>query len=205
MSFVAKEGAGSDIPPIPDGLHRALCCWLVDLGRQRSEWNGEERIKHEVIVTFEFGDLSHVFDPEKGEERRIMSKFFTLSLHANANLRKFLQAWRGKPFSAEELKGFDVSKVLGASCQLLIQTEETTKGPRQVIANVMPYKGEAFQSSVGLVKYSVTEPDEVAFEHLPEWIQQKCLKSLDWPDRAADHPTDDSSKEDWKDEDKIPF
>src|SRR3990167_2490369 len=37
-----------------------------------------------------------------------------------ANLRKHLEAWRGKKFTKEELDGFDVEKLLGVNCQLQV-------------------------------------------------------------------------------------
>lgn len=45
---------------------------------------------------------------------------YTLSLNSKAKLRQHLEAWRGRKFSGEELKGFDLEKLLGANCQLQI-------------------------------------------------------------------------------------
>lgn len=44
---------------------------------------------------------------------RLVSKEFTLSLNEKSKLRQALQSWRGKAFTAEELQGFDLRKVLG--------------------------------------------------------------------------------------------
>ncbi|MHA1379626.1 MAG: hypothetical protein ACTSRG_14730 [Candidatus Helarchaeota archaeon] len=43
-----------------------------------------------------------------------------MSLHAKATMRKFLESWRGKKFTKEELEGFDLQKILGKPCQLQI-------------------------------------------------------------------------------------
>ena len=42
-----------------------------------------------------------------------INKSYTVSLHDKASLRKDLAAWRGKDFSDEEAKGFDVQYLEG--------------------------------------------------------------------------------------------
>ena len=54
-----------------------------------------------------------------------VSRTFTVSLHEKANLRKFLSAWRGRDFTTEEAKAFDVSKLLGAYCMVNVTESET--------------------------------------------------------------------------------
>jgi hypothetical protein len=43
---------------------------------------------------------------------------FTLSLHEKGRLRPLLEAWRGRRFTAEELKNFDLEKLINANCQV---------------------------------------------------------------------------------------
>jgi len=43
----------------------------------------------------------------------LVTQIYTLSLHEKANLRKDLESWRGRPFSEEELKGFDLERLIG--------------------------------------------------------------------------------------------
>jgi hypothetical protein len=52
----------------------------------------------------------------------------TLSLGEKAKLRKFLEKWRGQPFTHEELQGFDISKLVGQPCQALVT--HSTKGEK---------------------------------------------------------------------------
>jgi hypothetical protein len=61
-------------------------------------------------------------------------KRYTLSLHEKANLRRELETWRGKKFTAEEGEGFDLEKLLGANCQLQVIHNEKDDGT--VYANV---------------------------------------------------------------------
>lgn len=55
------------------------------------------------------------------------------SLHAKAGLRKFLESWRGRPFTAEELAGFDLKAVVGLTC--LVGIVHEAKGDK-VYANL---------------------------------------------------------------------
>jgi hypothetical protein len=59
---------------------------------------------------------------------------FTLSLHEKASLRKILQSWRGKAFTPEELKKFDVTTILGKPCLITVTHEPKDGGG--VYANV---------------------------------------------------------------------
>jgi hypothetical protein len=45
-----------------------------------------------------------------------MFKNYTLSWSEKANLRLDLQSWRGKPFTQEEMRRFDLETILGAWC-----------------------------------------------------------------------------------------
>jgi hypothetical protein len=56
--------------------------------------------------------------------RFIVTKQYSLSLHEKATLHKDLKTWRGKSFTFDELAGFDVEKILGAPCQLVITQQE---------------------------------------------------------------------------------
>jgi hypothetical protein len=212
MSRFAKAKGGSDAPQIPDGMHPALCCWVVDVGRQVVTYHGHDKEQEKVIVTFEFPDFTHVFDEEKGPERRVMSRVFTNTLDSRGHLRPFLNSWRGRPFDDEELKkGFDVFKLAAVPAVVLVETIQREDGENyKSVTKALPYKGEPIKSMVGIIKYSVEEHDPVIFEHLPEWIQQRCMKSLDWPDGESSKSDDlrdltEPKSNDWKDEDKIPF
>ena len=54
-------------------------------------------------------------------------KRYKLSLHEKASLRKDLEAWRGKKFTADELKGFDVTNVVGTACTMQVMLSEDGK------------------------------------------------------------------------------
>ena len=45
---------------------------------------------------------------------------FTLSANEKCSLRKFLEAWRGKRFTDQEIAEFDFESLIGKNCQVQI-------------------------------------------------------------------------------------
>lgn len=109
MPIVAKKPESS-FTPCPEGLHQAVCVDVVDLGLQKGQY-GE---KHKVEIRWQVDA-----EDERGR-RHELRKWYTLSLHEKANLRKDLECWRGRKFTEAELAGFDLENLLGANCQLQV-------------------------------------------------------------------------------------
>lgn len=112
MSYIVK-GSGSYVPA-PEGLHGAVAVDVQDLGVKETPWGAKEKIR----IVFEL-------DPESAGtmsdgRRYTIGKTYTPSLHEKAVLHKDLKSWRGRPFTVEELSGFDVETVIGAPCKLLV-------------------------------------------------------------------------------------
>jgi len=108
----------TDFVQAPEGVHNAICVDVVDLGMVSTNFGP----KHQIRIVWE---LEALMPPDKRnpEVRRpfLASKWYTATITQKANLRKDLQAWRGKPFTDDELEKFDVEKVIGAQCRLVIQ------------------------------------------------------------------------------------
>ena len=123
MSLVAKDsGGGGSFTPVPPGMYLARCYRIVDLGTQKSEYKGVMKSLRKVMLQFEVhgeDDAGNAILTAKNEPMSI-SKNFTLSLAEKATLRTDLQTWRGKEFTAEELRGFELKNVLGAWAMLNI-------------------------------------------------------------------------------------
>jgi hypothetical protein len=121
MGLTLKEGTTFKL--VPAGQYNAVCVDVVDLGIVKTTWQGKEKSVHKCRIVFELG----VTDADTGK-RLTISAYYTASLGEKANLRKFLEAWRGKAFTAEELKGFDTEQLIGVGA--LIQVVHATKGDK---------------------------------------------------------------------------
>lgn len=110
MPIIARKPESS-FTPCPEGLHQAVCVDVVDLGIVSGQF-GE---KHKVEVRWQVD----VEDEQRGK-RYELRKWYTLSLHEKANLRKDLECWRGRKFTENELAGFDLEHLIGVNCQLQV-------------------------------------------------------------------------------------
>lgn len=126
MSIIAKKKK-SEFSPAPEGLHGAVCCDVVDLGIQKSQW-GEA---HKVEIRWQLEETDPKTDPPRPY---MVVQRFTLSLHEKSRLRPMLEAWRGRKFTSDELDGFDLEKLVGANCQ--VQVIHNVQDEGEVYANI---------------------------------------------------------------------
>jgi hypothetical protein len=113
---------------------------------------------------------------------RGISTTFTLSLGDKSKLRPALESWRGRPFTTDELNGFDITKVLGANAYLNVT--HAVKGDKTYanITTINPLpKGLPKRSPENkLVEWSVCNqpagPIKVP-DTLPQWIISKVMLS----------------------------
>jgi hypothetical protein len=125
MSPIIVKQNKSDFKPAPEGLHQAACVDVVDLGLKDTPWGQKPKIR--LWWQIEARD-------EDGK-RFAVAKDYTASLSTKANLTRDLESWRGRPFTEQELEGFDVESCLGANCQVQVAHNLGKNGT--VWANVM--------------------------------------------------------------------
>lgn len=174
--FIVAAPETSSILPIEPGTYPAICVGIYDLGEQYNE--RFEKYSRKVVFSFEIPSETILIDGE--ELPRMLSETYTASLGEKSNLRKTLESWRGRQFSQDELKGFDLENVLGAPCMLSIIWAENSKGntfPKISAISRLP-KGFEVISDTAKVIYSLNQPNALeALETLPEWIQKRIKES----------------------------
>lgn len=145
MAVIAKDnGGGEDFLPCPDGMHPAICVDVIDLGEEETPFldprTGQKKKAPKIKIVWQLHPLDehgNVVLRVDGKPFRV-NQFYTLSLGSKANLRKDLEAWRGKPFTDDDLKnGFDVEVLIGVQCQLGILNKPGKKDPTKTYANVV--------------------------------------------------------------------
>jgi len=110
MPYIVKDSK-KDYTPAPEGLHQAVCIDVVDLGIQKTQFGDQVKIEVRWVI--------EEIDPKTQKQYMVLRRF-TPSLHKKASLRAVLESWRGRKFTDEELKGFDIEKLIGANCQLQV-------------------------------------------------------------------------------------
>ena len=127
MSLTVNEGAS--FKQIDPGTYGARCIRVIDLGTQMvKDFNNQDETKekHQVMLTWELpGEL--IPEGELKGQPYSVSRFYTAMLGDKSNLRKDLEAWRGKNFTVEELKGFSLNAVLGKACMVSVVHSKTGK------------------------------------------------------------------------------
>jgi hypothetical protein len=206
MAIMAKDAGGKDFKKVPPGAHFAICNMVVDCGLQEG-FGGKPQ--HKVYLRWEVPDerVSYEKDGKQIEGPCAVGSMYTLSLSEKANLRKTLENWRGRAFTSEELKGFDITQVLGKCCQIMVTHSEDGK-----YANVTGVMGISRDQKARAtdakpenkpVAFSLSDYDEKSFQALPNWLKEKIEQRLEEPTEAPPSSGNTSRNDDFDDD--IPF
>ena len=205
MSIIATNTA-QHRELIPAGNYIARCYQMIHIGTIQELIMGEVKTLNKVRIGWELPEERRVFKAENGEQPFVISKEFTLSMHEKSNLRKTLASWRGKDFTEEETKSFDITKLLGVPCMLNIIHKQGKRDPSKTyeeIAGVTPLpksvKCPAQENKNLLLHY--TDFDYGIYENLPDFIKDKIkgseeFKKMQNPNsheiqKQVDEPVDD--------------
>lgn len=194
MSLIAKVfGGKSSFTPVPPGMHLARCYRVVDLGTQKSEYQGQIKYMQKVMVQFEVHGDDETGKPlvtEKNEPMTI-SKNYTLSLAEKATLRKDLQAWRGRDFTPEELRGFGLKNILGAWAMISVAKSAGNNGKEYTnIMSVNPVPASIKKAGLPeahnkVAIFAIENPDMELFETFSNGLKDKIKSSPEWQAREG--------------------
>jgi hypothetical protein len=179
---IIAENNGSNFTLIPAGNHIARCYEMVQIGtviETTGIYAGKE--SHKVRLTWETPDEKHDFG--KGEQPFSISKEFTLSMHEKSTLRKMLESWRGKAFTEDEAKRFDVTKLLGKPCMLNVIHKKSNSGKEYAEISSISALPKSFECppQVNPTRVlSFDEWNESVFQSLPDFIKNKITSSKEY-------------------------
>lgn len=193
MSLVAKDSGESSFTPVPPGMHLARCYRIVDLGTQKSEYQGQTKHLHKVMLQFEVhgeDDTGKTLLTNKGEPMTI-SKNYTLSLGEKASLRKDLQTWRGRDFTADELRGFELKNILGAWAMLSVAKSVGGNGKEYTnIMSINPVMASVKKAGLPegvntLGLFYISSPDMDMLDTFSKGLKEKIQSSPEWQSRSS--------------------
>lgn len=189
-----KDTGGIDFEPAPAGLFPARCIRIIDLGTAVDELYQKE--KHDVFFQWELPSEMKSYKDKEGKEVTepfTVSKFYTMSLAESAHLRTDLESWRSKPFTEDELQGFDPKNILGAACMLNIihKPKKRGSGVNAIVTAVTPLpKGiEVPPVTHDKVIFSLDaeDYDPQVFEKLPDGLKKRIQQSKEWAALQGGH------------------
>jgi hypothetical protein len=187
MSLIASDSGSKTFTPVPVGMHLARCYRVIDLGTQQTEWQGQTKHLHKIMVTFEVHGEDEAGKPlviDTGEPMSI-SKQYTLSLSDKAKLRADLASWRGRDFTQEELRGFELKNILGQWAMITTTKSERDGKEYTNIANINPVpkiiKERGMPAGVNkTVLFAISDADMEIFDTLSENLKKKIMASPEW-------------------------
>jgi hypothetical protein len=199
MSVISQEYChDEERPHVPPGIHLARCYGIIDLGTQKTTHLGGTKHLNEVMLQFELHDVGEAGGQLLTANGKPMSisKNFTLSLAEKATLRKDIQTWRGREFTPNELREFQLKSVLGEWALISVISAMDQNGQDCAsIAAIMPVPPQVRQAArpagQNELQFFVCEdPDIELFDSFSESLKEKIRKSPEWQMYISERPTE---------------
>lgn len=200
MGFVASDSGGGNYKRVPAGAHVGRCFSLIDLGTQLSSGQYGEKLQHKIQIKWELFGEDEQGAPLVSDDGSPMtiSKSYTLSLSDKASLRKDLASWRGRDFTEEEAKAFDVTKLLGAYCMVNVTTSENNGKTYTNVAGLTPLPSALKNSKPNPVHenviFNLDEPDWTLFDSFHDKLKEAIKRSPEYA-QASGSMTETSEEE----------
>ena len=211
MGFIASDNGGSNFKRVPSGAFIGRCYSLIDLGTQHSEGQYGPKDQHKIQIGCElFGedDDGNPLTVEYDGKTMPMTikKSYTVSLHEKSGLRRDLASWRGRDFTDEEAKAFDISKLIGAYCMVNVTTSENNGKTYSNVAGLTKLPTALKDAKPAPVHanvvFNLDDPDMELFPTFHEKLQEAIKRAPEW---KANHGGESSNDSAWDEEKEIPF
>jgi len=183
---------------IPAGNYMARCYQMLEIGTITELVNGVSKSLKKVRIGWELPTELKEFKEGEGQKPFVISNEYTLSMYEMANLRKMLASWRGKDFTEEQAKKFNITALIGVPCQLNIIHHVSEKNGKtyEKIAAVSPLmKGIECPPQINkTMVLSYSDFDHSLFESLPDFIKDKIKSSEEYKAMAPSNTPAESSQ-----------
>lgn len=187
--------------PHPAGQFAAVCVDVIDLGWAVEVFGLEDpKLVDKTALVFRTEALRDGAPLELAQE-------FSTSLGKKANLRKFLESWRGKPYTDDEARrdGIPLHKLCGVPA-LMTVAHKTSKAGNEyaIISSVVPLPKQMHDgapSADGYVRAEFWTKKKAEYTMAADTFRQR-----DPGPSAAVQPTPETEFGDYPaDEDDLPF
>lgn len=196
-----NEGGGQ-FEKTPSGNFIARCYAVIDMGTQLQKGfqGGPDTHARKVRISFELPTekMEGIYDEKAKGKPFSVHLNAKQSLHPKANLRKMLEGWRGKKFTAESIATFDPRKLVGLPCRVtLVENGDYTN-----IESISPLaKSDKCPKQVNpSIYFSLDEFDAETFEKLGKKTQEKIALSPEYKMVAGNSESGEEPQEEPVDE-----
>lgn len=146
---VMAKNTDKAFQPHPEGQFVGQCVDVIDMGEEVSSFPGKpEKLAPKVAFVYRTGELN-----DDGAFIDLVAEY-TVSLGDLANLRAFLEQWRGKALTEDQIRdGVSLEKMEGTWALLTVAHKTSKKGrtyayivsavgvPKQMQGNLQPFTG----------------------------------------------------------------
>jgi hypothetical protein len=156
---VNVSGGESDgkFTPHPAGTFPAVCVDVINLGKRVSTYEGKVKVAPKLALVFRTGE------PREDGTPFDVAAEFTASMFDRATLRHFLEGWRGKAYTEEQVTaGVPVHKLAGQPA--LISVIHATSKQGRTYARI--------SGAMALPK-GMTPPAVSGYERPDYWAERK--------------------------------
>lgn len=181
----------------PKGTFPARCYQMIQIGTIKEEFKKDTKWISKVRIGFELPTELKIFDEEKGEQPFVISQEYSLSMSTKSKLKAMLESWRGETFSKEEMKGFDITEMVGEPCLINISHKESESGNMYAqITSVTPLvKGMEVPKLINdPVIVSFDQDDFIdELEKLPDFLREKIKRSKEYMRMTGEIPEENDT------------
>ena len=174
MGRFLKIDKGGDFKSLEPGNYPAACDQVVLFGYQRTEWEGKAKLQEKLYIRWQIPSV-RVQDKDGNDLPAIIGRTYVNSMFKLAWLRRHLESWRGKPFTEEEERGFDIKKLLGVPCLVQVVAYERQDGSHRTKVDAvtqLPRGMVAPQVEGATVFFDADDYSPAQFEALRPWQQE---------------------------------
>lgn len=191
ITVVIPESPSFDV--LDEGMYEAVCVGIVDLGMQYDATF--DKTHHKIHIIWEIAGETYELDGETIP--RTVIRDFTFTLGEKSHLRHILESWRGRKYTADELKEVNIAALLGRPCQIQIMHSETKRGIFAGVENVLPIgKGRKVTATVEQILFFFGYEDTYdAFESLPHRLQERIANATNFDETGLELPEEEKGKE----------
>jgi len=208
MSLGLPKEKQFEMPPADS--HVATGYRVIDLGTQQIDWQGKIKRQHKILISWELDVL--MTEGENAGKPFTMHKRYTYTFDPKGSLRPDLEAWRGRPFTEEEMNSFKLNKLLGVPCLMGVVHNKKDGKTYANISSIMKLpKGLTAPKLINpTVDFDLSEFDQAVYDSFSDGLKEtiahspeyQALKSNKLPEQIShDQPKPVSTLDD----DEIPF
>lgn len=191
----------------PVGSHLARLYRIIDLGTQKSEYMGQVKMLRKVKFFWEL----HGDELKIDGKPLIQTRNYTLSLGEKASLRKDLESWRGKSFTDDELRGFDLKNLLDKWCMVTVQHRTAGNGNTYADAvAVTPVPSIVLKAGLPqgvnpCVLFDLQKFNQKTFDELSQGLKDQIMQSAEFRNTHTPKSDVNALLQDAALEDDVPF